>query len=106
MDRARPVRRLANEVNSVYRNIRYTVMCGESGRCGIRLVARRRTAGEPVACGFRLTSEVDAAALLFPIAEPGRLGAGGAADFPRPGRGGSRSRLRLEAGGGKNGMRR
>src|SRR3569833_758504 len=49
-----PVRRLAKEVNSVYRNIRYSVMCGESGRGGIRLVARRRTAALPVACVFPL----------------------------------------------------
>ena len=27
----------AKEVKSVYRNIRYTVMCGESGRCSIRV---------------------------------------------------------------------
>jgi hypothetical protein len=48
--------------------------------------------------------EIDAAALFFPIAEPGGLGATGSTDLPRArfdgGGGGS-----CRGGGGKNGLR-
>src|SRR4029077_2788413 len=65
-DNATPVKRLAMEVTRVYRDILYTDRCGESGRVGIN---------------DRL--EVDAAAVLFPVAEAGRFRAGRPAELAR-----------------------
>src|SRR5215470_10943306 len=65
-DNARPVARFANEVARVYRNILYTDRCGESGRVGINDEL-----------------EIDAAAVLFPVAEASRLRAGGPAELAR-----------------------
>src|SRR5215468_6657034 len=65
-DNATPVARFANEVARVYRNILYTDRCGESGRVGIK-------------DGL----EVDAAAVLFPVAEASRFRAGGPAELAR-----------------------
>jgi hypothetical protein len=50
---------------------------------------------------FSVTLEIDAAALFFPIAKPGRLGAGGAAEFP----GSWRRAGRIRSRGRRNGVR-
>src|SRR5580704_15749934 len=53
----------------------------------------------PCRARFSVTLEIDAAALFFPIAEPGGLGAGGAAELAR-----SRRIVRVVSGGRQSGI--